>query len=141
MPVLKLDLEEVNFVAGASASYALVTVAGELLLVDTRCPHRGGPLHLGSAASDARGRPGMQCPWHGTFVPVAQLRKTALPMVRRTHSGAAAVIVPAGTEVTAMLRHPHTTRDAVTNRCLHAAPCVGAAPASPPVASPRRIPS
>jgi hypothetical protein len=123
-----LNLEEVNFLAGTSASYALVAVAGELLLLDTRCPHRGGPLHLGATSSDARGRIGLRCPWHGTFVPLARLRTASLPMVWRAHTGEAAVILPAEAEVTAMLRHPHTTHEPATNPCLHAAPCIGVAP-------------
>lgn len=125
MPVVTLNLEEVNFLAGADGSYALVAVAGELLFIDARCPHRGGPLHLGSVRRDARGRHGMLCPWHGTFVPLTQLRKTSLPMVVRPHTGEAAVMVPPGADLTAMLRHPHAAVESATNSCVRAAPCLG----------------
>jgi nitrite reductase (NADH) small subunit len=125
MPVMTVKLHEVNFLAGAARSYALVAVAGELLFIDAQCPHRGGPLHLGSVDRDARGRHGMRCPWHGTFVPIARLRKTSLPMVVRPHTGEAAVIVPPGSDLTAMLRHPHTAPESDMNLRVRAAPCLG----------------
>lgn len=126
MPVLTINLAEVNYLAGDAASYALVSVEGELLFLATSCPHRGGPLHLGEVARDARGRAGLRCPWHGTFISVAQLRQTALPMVWRAQTGDASLVLPAGSEFTAMLRHPHTRHEPAARGCAHIASCAGA---------------
>ncbi|HEU4733003.1 MAG TPA: Rieske 2Fe-2S domain-containing protein [Kofleriaceae bacterium] len=140
MPVLTLQLEHTNFLAAGDASFALVAVDGELLFIDARCPHRGGPLHLGAVCRDARGRTGVKCPWHGTFVPAAQLRRRALPMVWRADTGDAVVVVPAGAEVTAMLRHPHATHPPGADSAVRAAPCLGVTPDLAPAAFPGDLP-
>lgn len=103
MPVVAVALRDINFLHSGERTYTLLRVGEELLFVDNRCPHRGGPLHLGALCEGKAGQLGVRCPWHQTFVPVAQLRKTALPMVWRA-SGHAHVVVPAA-ETTAMLRH------------------------------------
>mmetsp|Transcript_7296 Transcript_7296/g.15814 ORF Transcript_7296/g.15814 Transcript_7296/m.15814 type:complete len:230 (-) Transcript_7296:58-747(-) len=46
----------------------LAFVRGEVLAVDARCGHRGGPLELGDledAADALGGGPVVRCPWHG----------------------------------------------------------------------------
>lgn len=42
------------------AEVALFAVDGELRAFEARCPHTGGPLHLGSCDDDR-----VSCPWHG----------------------------------------------------------------------------
>lgn len=45
-----------------------------------RCPHRGGPLHLGAFELDGNR---LICPWHGRANSVTRLIKTGVPAVRR----------------------------------------------------------
>ncbi len=49
-------------------------------IVDGRCPHRGGPLALGSY--DCRDRQ-WRCPWHGQKHALAALTARAFPAIRR----------------------------------------------------------
>jgi hypothetical protein len=59
-------------------------------MAGARCPHRGGPLHLGATSMDRRR---IVCPMHGLGTPVAALRRAALPTVVR--SDEIVVLVPA----------------------------------------------
>lgn len=69
-----------------------------------RCPHRGGPLHLGGISAD---RQTIRCPMHGLGTAVAALRRTALPAVVR--SDEIVVLIPAE-EAAAAPFNSHTAR-------------------------------
>ncbi len=47
--------------------------------IPDKCPHRGGPLSLGSQCAEAGT---IQCPWHGNSFRVAALIKKAIPALR-----------------------------------------------------------
>jgi nitrite reductase (NADH) small subunit len=49
-------------------------------VMSARCPHRGGPLHLGEF-EDGGGR--LVCPWHGRRASVTRMIKASVPAVRR----------------------------------------------------------
>jgi nitrite reductase/ring-hydroxylating ferredoxin subunit len=53
--------------------------AGKWHLVDSTCPHRGGPLHLGKV-DPASGV--ITCPWHGIGTPCVRLKPVTYPTVR-----------------------------------------------------------
>jgi hypothetical protein len=79
--VLEFDPERYNYIiAGEKAYFLLRLPDGELIVVDDRCLHRGGPLHLGQW--DAK-RNCLVCPWHETRYSEKILRKRAIPMLRR----------------------------------------------------------
>lgn len=90
--VIVMDLSRHNTVMVGHDRYFVLTTGGRALLVRDRCPHRGGPLSLARLTPDGRR---LSCPWHGTKVGVAALRRTCLPMVR---SGDEAVVVLPGGE-------------------------------------------
>jgi hypothetical protein len=85
--VIVMDLSRHNTLMVGHDRYFVLRSEGRSLLVRDYCPHRGGPLSLARRTPDERR---LVCPWHGTRVGVAALRRTCLPMVR---SGDEAVIV------------------------------------------------
>lgn len=56
-----------------------ITRDGRWLLVDTTCPHRGGPLHLGQFDADAST---VTCPWHGRVAHCNSLQPLGEPWIR-----------------------------------------------------------
>jgi hypothetical protein len=87
MTVAVLDAREHNTVFLGDDRYFLFEDDGRLFLVADKCPHRGGPLSLGRRGPDER----LVCPWHGSRITCAFLRRTSVPAVRR------------GSEITAYL--------------------------------------
>lgn len=85
--VIVMDLSRHNTVLVGHDRYFVLHTEGRSLLVLDRCPHRGGPLSLARRTPDGRR---LSCPWHGTKVGVAAVKRTSLPMVR---SGDEAVVV------------------------------------------------
>ncbi|MGP4023086.1 Rieske (2Fe-2S) protein [Actinomadura sp. 3N407] len=85
--VIVMDLSRHNTVMVGHDRYFVFHTDGRSLLVLDRCPHRGGPLSLARLTPDGRR---LSCPWHGTKVGVAAVKRTSLPMVR---SGDEAVVV------------------------------------------------
>ncbi|WP_165966122.1 Rieske 2Fe-2S domain-containing protein [Actinomadura sp. 7K534] len=85
--VIVMDLSRHNTVLVGHDRYFVLHTEGRALLVLDRCPHRGGPLSLARRTPDGRR---LSCPWHGTKVGVAAVKRTSLPMVR---SGDEAVVV------------------------------------------------
>lgn len=85
--VIVMDLSRHNTLLVGHDRYFVLRSDGRPLLVHDYCPHRGGPLSLARLTPDGRR---LSCPWHGTKVGVAAVRRTCLPMVR---SGDEAVIV------------------------------------------------
>lgn len=78
MTRVEMDWSEHNtFVAGGQRYFGL-EIAGTVHLISARCPHRGGPLHLGRIV-DGR----VRCPWHGTTFRLDRLCEIGLPSVQR----------------------------------------------------------
>lgn len=46
--------------------------------ISAKCPHRGGPLHLGEVQD---GGHFLKCPWHKTRVSIPHLLRSALPTI------------------------------------------------------------
>lgn len=80
MRVLQFSSREANCVQVGGDPYFLYAPEGHPpLLCGDRCPHRGGPLHLGTA-DPHRGR--LVCPWHETVFTRRALERRSAPMVR-----------------------------------------------------------
>jgi hypothetical protein len=85
--VIVMDLSRHNTVMVGHDRYFVLHTDGRSLLVRDHCPHRGGPLSLARLTPDGRR---LSCPWHGTKVGVAAVKRGCLPMVR---SGDEAVVM------------------------------------------------
>jgi nitrite reductase (NADH) small subunit len=80
--VLRLSNSAGNCIRLGDSKYVLLRLkSGPLILINVRCPHRGGPLHLGRC--DESGEK-IICPMHRLGFPVAQLERRALPIVIRS---------------------------------------------------------
>lgn len=75
--LIRFPSEKFNFLKKNKKSYFLVrSNVGKWLLIDSKCPHRGGPLHLGRVDDGY-----IVCPWHRNRVSKIELGKNSLPMV------------------------------------------------------------
>jgi len=74
---VELDWPAHNAVHAGDETYFCLEVGGVLHLLASRCPHRGGPLHLGRVSA---GR--LTCPWHGTAFRVDRMCARGVPAVR-----------------------------------------------------------
>lgn len=90
--VVVMDLTRHNTVLAGHHRYFVFDADGRPMLVRDRCPHRGGPLSLSRQTADRRR---LVCPWHGTKVGIAAMKRTSVPMVR---SGDEAVVLLTDTE-------------------------------------------
>ena len=63
---------------------------GSVYLLPAGCPHRGGPLRLGTIDTEGQA---VLCPWHDNPVKIRWLRNRALPLIQR-QSGPWTAIVP-----------------------------------------------
>jgi Rieske [2Fe-2S] domain len=91
MKIATLDVREHNTVFVRDDRYFVLEHEGRLFLVEDKCPHRGGPLSLARRSPDEKR---LTCPWHGSRIACAWLRRRSVPIVRR------------GTEITAYLPEP-----------------------------------
>ena len=91
MKIATLDVRDHNTVFLRDDRYFVFEHGGRLFLVPDKCPHRGGPLSLGARSADQKR---LVCPWHGSRIACAWLRRQSMPIVRR------------GTEITAYLPDP-----------------------------------
>jgi len=96
---LTFSVEDYNLMIVGDQEYFVQRIGGELHVLPSRCPHRGGPLRLGRVEDGI-----IVCPWHGTKVPLSSCRKTALPTVFREHSKVVLVAEEASGRVTKRLR-------------------------------------
>jgi nitrite reductase/ring-hydroxylating ferredoxin subunit len=80
LKVLRFQADEANLIELGSRSYFLHrTRADAYVLIRARCPHRGGPLFLGSVQHGPV--ESIRCPWHDSVVSVQAMQKKAPPMV------------------------------------------------------------
>jgi nitrite reductase/ring-hydroxylating ferredoxin subunit len=59
--------------------FFFVTILQKKFAVPDKCPHRGGPLSLGTFCEKENT---IQCPWHDNFFKVSALIKKEIPAVR-----------------------------------------------------------
>jgi len=64
---------------GDQRAFLLASPAELPVIINGRCPHRGGPLALGTFDCARRE---LRCPWHGQRHSLAQLHARALPAIR-----------------------------------------------------------
>jgi hypothetical protein len=95
---LRFDLRKHNAVLVGHDRYFILRSDDQAHLVRDSCPHRAGPLSMARLTPDGRR---LTCPWHGTRVGVAALRRTAVAMVR---SGDTATVVLANIDDNAPIR-------------------------------------
>jgi nitrite reductase/ring-hydroxylating ferredoxin subunit len=69
-----------NCVEVAGWPYVFARTRLGSFVLRARCPHRGGPLHLGAFERDGNR---LICPWHGRANSVTRLVRTGVPAVRR----------------------------------------------------------
>ena len=83
MKVVEIDLTKHNFMIVGSGSQApryfvWRTCDGRQMLVDDACPHRQGPLHLGTVRCPSGA---LTCPSHGITWTLRSLERRSLPTV------------------------------------------------------------
>jgi Rieske 2Fe-2S protein len=111
--VVAIDVDLHNTVLVGHDRYFLFQSDSRLWLVRDRCPHRGGPLSLGQPTPDGKR---LICPWHGTKVSTAALRRTSVPAVR---SGQRIVaVLPYGTDARDGLSAAGGVPVTVVRRCI-----------------------
>ena len=86
---IEMDWLRHNTVVVGDEQYFGLEQNGTVHLVSNRCPHRGGPLQLGTIG-DGR----LRCPWHGNTFRVDRLCDHALPAVQRGNHIVAYVPAP-----------------------------------------------
>lgn len=80
MLVLKIDSDAHNYALINDEPYFLLrTSQTRILVTRDKCPHRGGPLHLGLWNDQGSV---LACPWHGTCFTEMALRRRSVPSVR-----------------------------------------------------------
>jgi hypothetical protein len=95
MLVMTFDPSLYNYVVVGERSYFLLRLPdGSNLMVNDRCSHRGGPLHLGHWDDDEQC---LVCPWHQTKYRESALKKRAVPLICR--GGQATAILDADSDV------------------------------------------
>jgi nitrite reductase (NADH) small subunit len=77
--LVHFDLDNHNWLSIGDRDYFVLSTMGKQTLLPDRCPHRGGPLHLGTWDSC---RNGIICPWHQSFVSLRMLMREAPAAVR-----------------------------------------------------------
>lgn len=78
-----------SFKSPDGTSYVIRTGSqGQLLCHRTVCPHRGGPLNLGSLWRDEY----VVCPWHGTRWRIPRCGSRSLPYVLAVRPGATVIV-------------------------------------------------
>ena len=95
MLVVEFDLEEHNYIVIEEEPYFVLQTSDiQHVVTRDRCPHRGGPLHLGKWNDRTKS---LTCPWHGTCLTAMALRRRAVPSVRSRSTITAVFDVPPDT--------------------------------------------
>ena len=79
MYVLEIDSQEHNyFIVGDEPFFLLETCNEKKMICPDRCPHRGGPLHLGKMNCQTKS---LTCPWHHMTIMPGALNRRSIPAV------------------------------------------------------------
>jgi nitrite reductase/ring-hydroxylating ferredoxin subunit len=79
--VFRFHKDEANLIELDNQSYLVHrNRVGAYILIRANCPHRGGPLFLGTMLSNGSTE-SIRCPWHDSVVSVQAMEKKAPPMV------------------------------------------------------------
>jgi Rieske 2Fe-2S protein len=69
-----------NFIEIGEQKFLVLQAEGKgCHTIAAKCPHRGGPLHLGEVEEDGHF---LKCPWHKTRVSIPLLLRKGLPTIR-----------------------------------------------------------
>ncbi len=79
MLVVEFDSHEHNYLVVDEEPYFVLETGESFLVTRDRCPHRGGPLHLGAWNGRTKS---LVCPWHGTCLMEPALNRRSVPAVR-----------------------------------------------------------
>lgn len=94
---LSFDARDYNVISVNGEELHVRSIAEQVYVLRSRCPHRGGPLRLGRIRDEV-----IVCPWHGTKVALSRCVAGAAPTVFRRSSNAVFVAIDACED--AMLR-------------------------------------
>ncbi len=79
MLVVDLDRDDHNYVmVGDEPFFLFETASDKAVICPDRCPHRGGPLHLGTRDC---GTHALTCPWHHMVFMEGALVRRGVPSV------------------------------------------------------------
>lgn len=79
MRIVHLDSGE-NFIEIGEQRFLVLRDEGKgCHTISAKCPHRGGPLHLGKVED---GGHFLKCPWHKTRVSIPHLLRNGLPTIK-----------------------------------------------------------
>jgi nitrite reductase (NADH) small subunit len=92
--VVEFNSHEHNYLTVDEEPYFVLHTDEKFLVTQDRCPHRGGPLHLGEWNCHTRS---LACPWHGTCLIEPTLNRRSVPAVRSGQKITAMVPVSDGT--------------------------------------------
>ncbi|MEN3356429.1 MAG: nitrite reductase small subunit [Mycobacteriales bacterium] len=95
---VELNWPEQNTVILGEDHYFVMLREGAVHLITSRCPHRGGPLHLGDVQE---GR--LRCPWHGSTFRVDRLCARSVSTVQR--GGQVIAYIPAPEQAAPVATH------------------------------------
>ena len=79
MLVVEFNSLEHNYLTVDEEPYFVLETGENFLVTKDRCPHRGGPLHLGTWNHRTKS---LACPWHGTCLMEHALNRRSVPAVR-----------------------------------------------------------
>lgn len=92
MRVVHLDGDE-NFIEIGEQRFLLLRAEGKgCHTISAKCPHRGGPLHLGQIED---GGHFLKCPWHKSRISIPHLLRSGLPTI--STRGRVSIIVTGAT--------------------------------------------
>lgn len=80
-----------NCAETAAGTFVYARTEQGSFVLPASCPHRGGPLHLGTI-DPASNR--LVCPWHGRGTTVTRWMSQAVPAVRRENTVTAVLPTP-----------------------------------------------
>ncbi len=66
-------------IVGDERYFLVENKKGYRFIVPAKCPHRGGPLYMGTVEGSGAC---IRCPWHNIATPINSLTRRALPSVR-----------------------------------------------------------
>ena len=97
MLIVEMDAGKDTYLTVGETPYFLLKAARNRVLVcPDRCPHRGGPLHLGRRDCQTGA---LTCPWHEATYPLPALARLSVPAVTRGGTTTAVFDLPPDTPV------------------------------------------